>query len=102
MTNFYELADNNRADLIFTKEQLLAPLQEGMLPPPHPMVDGMEERDYYLGKVTRATPEQEAWVKEHHAQPSEGVAPTGDPVEGVDVVEDPRQATRETTEAVRR
>ena len=31
MTNFYELADNNRADLIFTKEQLLAPLQEGML-----------------------------------------------------------------------
>ena len=40
MTNFYELADNNRADLIFTKEQLLAPIQEGMLPAPHPMVDG--------------------------------------------------------------
>ena len=53
MTNEYELADNNRADLIFTKEQLLAPLQEGMLPPPHPMVDGLEERDYYQGKVVR-------------------------------------------------
>ena len=53
MTNVYELADNNRAELIFTKEQLLAPLQEGMLPPPHPMADGMEERDYYQGKVTR-------------------------------------------------
>jgi formate hydrogenlyase subunit 6/NADH:ubiquinone oxidoreductase subunit I len=32
MTNFYELADDNRADLIFTKEQLLAPLQAGMSP----------------------------------------------------------------------
>ena len=51
MTNFYELADNNRADLIYTKDQLLAPLQEGMLPPPYPMADGLEERDYYLGKV---------------------------------------------------
>ena len=28
MTNFYELADNDRGDLIFTKDQLLAPLQE--------------------------------------------------------------------------
>mgnify|MGYP000229849743 FL=1 len=51
MTNFYELADNNRADLIFTKEQLLAPLQEGMQAPPHAMAEGMSERDYYLGKV---------------------------------------------------
>ena len=63
MTNEYELADNNRADLIFTKEQLLAPVQEGMLPAPHPMVDDMEERDYYQGKVTAATPEQREWVE---------------------------------------
>ena len=62
MTNFYELADNNRADLIFTKEQLLAPIQSGMLPAPHPMVAGMEERDYYLGKVSEATEEQRAWA----------------------------------------
>ena len=62
MTNFYELADNNRADLIFTKDQLLAPVQEGMLTAPHPMAEGMQERDYYLGKVTQATDEQRAWA----------------------------------------
>ena len=65
MTNYYELADHSRADLIFTKEQLLAPLQQGMLQPPHPMVEGMEERDYYLGKVAEATAEQREWVSEH-------------------------------------
>jgi NADH-quinone oxidoreductase subunit I len=102
MTNFYELADDNRADLIFTKEQLLAPLQEGMLPPPHPMVDGLEERDYYQGKVARSTPEQEEWVQAQHAEPRDGHAPGGDPVEGVDTVAGGRQATRDTTEAVRR
>lgn len=67
MTNEYEIADNNRADLIFTKEQLLAPLQGGMVPAPHPMVQGMEERDYYLGKVSEATPEQKEWAQAHHA-----------------------------------
>jgi NADH-quinone oxidoreductase subunit J len=40
MTNEYELADNNRADLIFTKDQLLAPVQQGMLTPPFPMAPG--------------------------------------------------------------
>jgi NADH-quinone oxidoreductase subunit I len=64
MTNFYELADDNRADLIYTKDQLLAPLQPGMLRPPFPMVEGMEERDYYLGKVTSATDAQREFVKE--------------------------------------
>ncbi|EWT00023.1 NADH:quinone oxidoreductase [Intrasporangium oryzae NRRL B-24470] len=62
MTNFYELADNDRGKLIFTKDQLLAPLQEGMLPPPFPMADGMEERDYYQGKVTAATDSQRTYV----------------------------------------
>ena len=62
MTNFYELADNNRGDLIFTKDQLLAPLQEGMLEPPFPMADGMEERDYYQGKVTGPTAPQRDYV----------------------------------------
>lgn len=73
MTNEYELADNNRADLIFTKEQLLAPLQSGMTPAPHPMVEGMEERDYYQGKVTGATTAQQDWVAAHAgAADSEG------------------------------
>jgi NADH-quinone oxidoreductase chain I len=65
MTNVYELADNNRADLIFTKDQLLAPLQQGMLQPPFPMADGMEERDYYLGKVSSATDSQREYVEKH-------------------------------------
>lgn len=73
MTNEYEIADNNRADLIFTKEQLLAPLQAGMLTPPHPMVEGLEERDYYLGSVSEATATQKSWVDEHHVKATEEV-----------------------------
>ncbi|HMA46710.1 MAG TPA: NADH-quinone oxidoreductase subunit NuoI [Frankiaceae bacterium] len=56
MTNDYELADDNREDLIFTKEQLLAPLEPGMQPPPHPMRLGDSEKDYYLGPAGRTTP----------------------------------------------
>ncbi len=89
MTNFYELADNNRADLIFTKEQLLAPLQQGMLQPPHPMVEGLEERDYYLGKVNEATDDQRAWVARHTEaagevpdDPNAGTEPGTGPGEG--------------------
>jgi len=68
MTNVYELADNNRAALIFEKHQLLAPVQEGMVTSPHPMVAGLGERDYYLGKVTKATPEQRAWADARAAE----------------------------------
>lgn len=49
MSNEYELADDSRTDLIFTKEQLLAPLSPGMEPAPHPMRLGSSERDYYIG-----------------------------------------------------
>lgn len=56
MTNEYELADTSRASLIFTKEQLLAPLHEGMVSPPHAMYPGTTDTDYYLGKVTEAAP----------------------------------------------
>ena len=48
MTNDYEIADDSRENLIWTKEQLLAPLEPGMEPPPHPMRLGDSERDYYL------------------------------------------------------
>ncbi len=71
MTNFYELADNNRADLIYEKSQLLAPLAPGMVAPPHPMVDGLEERDYYQGKVSGATPAQEVFVAARDAAADE-------------------------------
>jgi NADH-quinone oxidoreductase subunit I len=53
MSNEFELARDNRRDLIFTKEQLLAPLLEGMEQPPHPMRLGDSESDYYLGALTR-------------------------------------------------
>jgi NADH-quinone oxidoreductase subunit I len=48
MTNDYEIADDNRESLIWTKEQLLAPLEPSMEDPPHPMRLGASERDYYL------------------------------------------------------
>lgn len=51
MTNEYELADSTREKLIFTKEDLLAPLLGGMLPPPHAMAPGTTEQDYYEGTV---------------------------------------------------
>jgi hypothetical protein len=47
MTNEYELADDNRESLIWTKEQLLVPLLETMEAPPHPMRLGKDEKDYY-------------------------------------------------------
>ena len=53
MTNEYELADDNRADLIYTKSDLLAPLLPGMERPPHPMRLGDDEGDYYRGTVRR-------------------------------------------------
>ncbi|WP_426563444.1 NADH-quinone oxidoreductase subunit NuoI [Angustibacter sp. McL0619] len=62
MTNEYELADDTRGKLIFEKDQLLAPLQSGMLPPPHPMPAGKTDKDYYRGEVVKATPDQQAWV----------------------------------------
>ncbi len=58
MTHDYELADNSREKLIFEKEDLLAPLLEGMAQPPHEMVPGTDEKDYYEGKVTGATEQQ--------------------------------------------
>ena len=48
MTNFYEMADDNRQDLIYTKEMLMAPLLPGMETPPHPMRLGENEQDYYV------------------------------------------------------
>ncbi len=47
MTNEYELADDNRADLIYEKADLLAPLLEGMTEPPHAMLLGDDHHDYY-------------------------------------------------------
>ena len=56
MTNEYELADDSRQDLIFTKTQLLAPLLPGMESPPHPMRLGETDQDYYLGVGNTISP----------------------------------------------
>ena len=58
MTREYEMADDNRADLIFTKEDLLAPLLEGMVPAPHDMYPGADHATYYRGEITGAAAEQ--------------------------------------------
>ncbi|MEO7130735.1 MAG: NADH-quinone oxidoreductase subunit NuoI [Dermatophilaceae bacterium] len=67
MTNFYELADDSRAKLIFTKDQLLAPMQEGMQPVPIPMVEGLTSRDYYRDLVDGPTDAQRAYVDAREA-----------------------------------
>ena len=55
MTNEYELADDNRADLIYDKNDLLAPLLPGMEQPPHPMRLGDDEGAYYRGTFARGS-----------------------------------------------
>ena len=52
VSNEYELARDSRTDLIFTKEQLLAPLLPGMQQPPHDMTLGDTEKDYYLSAMS--------------------------------------------------
>jgi NADH-quinone oxidoreductase chain I len=59
MTNEYELADTSRESLIYTKDRLLGPLTEGMVPAPHRMYQDAEghevtEKEYYRGEVPRA------------------------------------------------
>src|ERR687885_282226 len=44
-----ELGDASRADLIYEKQDLLAPLLPGMEEPPHAMRLGDDEKAYYRG-----------------------------------------------------
>ena len=62
MTNEYELAGPSRRGLIFEKQDLLAPMEDGMLAAPHPMVPGTDDDDYYRGSVDGPVPEQIDWV----------------------------------------
>jgi NADH-quinone oxidoreductase subunit I len=80
MTNEYELADSSRESLIFTKEQLLAGLEETMVDSPHAIYPGMDEQDYYRGLVTEAAPgtvRQVAWSKGEvpESEPAAGAEP---------------------------
>ncbi len=74
MTHDYELADNSREKLIYEKQDLLAPLLEGMAQPPHEMVPGTDEKDYYEGKVTSATEQQFAEAAANEAADQEEAA----------------------------
>ena len=76
MTNEYELADDSRAKLIYEKQDLLGPLLPGMLPPPHQMVPGTTETDYYLGNVTGSVAAQANEVEGRRLGTWTG--PTGD------------------------
>lgn len=67
MSNDFELADYHRENLIYEKQQILAPLEPGMLQGPHPMVEGKTDGDYYRGEVTGPSAAQIEWVKEHRA-----------------------------------
>lgn len=70
MTNEYELADDNRADLIYEKSDLLAPLLPGMEEPPHDMLISDDHHDYYLGKTLPQLPTDPA--QEAHVDPAGG------------------------------
>src|SRR5689334_2904615 len=86
MTNEYELADDSRESLIWTKEQLLAPLEAGMEAPPHPMRLGSTERDYYLRGAQSpardgpaAAPAAQGGTPKGSPYPAEGGTPEGPP-----------------------
>jgi NADH-quinone oxidoreductase subunit I len=59
MTNHFELSDVTREDMIYEKDQLLAPLLPGMTAPPHERQLGDSEREYFLGlpETTPVEPE---------------------------------------------
>ncbi len=86
MTNEYELAGPSRAGLIYEKQDLLGPLLPGMVEAPHPMVAGTDEKHYYRGQVTEATPEQKAYVEARRG-PGAATGGSGDPVDGKPSVE---------------
>ena len=56
-----------------------------MVAAPHPMVAGMEERDYYQGKVAKATPEQRAWADAREAELASSAASSAAPAVPSDV-----------------
>jgi len=70
MGHNFELSEYRREAEIYEKHQLLVPLADGMLAPPHPMVEGMSDDDYYKGEVTGPTQRQIDWVRERRPEDS--------------------------------
>lgn len=71
MTNEYEMVGDDRAGLIYEKQDLLGPMLDGMVPAPHDMAPGTTHADYYRGDVLRA-----AQSAPHGAAPGEDSPPT--------------------------
>ena len=67
MTNDFKLADYSRAKLIFTKEDLLAPLLPGMEQPPHPRRLGDDEQQYFLGLPATGQSDLRTWTTDKEA-----------------------------------
>ncbi|QWW19884.1 NADH-quinone oxidoreductase subunit NuoI [Schaalia sp. 19OD2882] len=78
MGHNFELTEYRRADEIYEKDQLLVPLADGMLAPPHPQVEDLSDADYYRGEVTGPTQAQIDWVREH--RPDDPSLATAHPV----------------------
>lgn len=57
MTNEFKLANTSRASLIYTKDELLAPLLSGMEAPPHERRLGPDETSYFLGLPATGSPD---------------------------------------------
>lgn len=83
MTNDYEMAGPTRAGMIYEKDDLLAPFEDGMLAAPHPMPEGSDDETYYRNEVTGPTQEQIDWVREYRPDdPSLASATPVAPAEG--------------------
>lgn len=65
MNNDFEIADDTRQKLIYDKEDLLVPLKETMLQPPHPMPKNATIKTYYKGEIKKVSEDQIEWVKEN-------------------------------------
>lgn len=65
MSTEFEIAGQHREEMIYEKQDLLVPLAEGMLNPPHPMVEGTSDAEYYRGQITGPTEAQVEWVRKH-------------------------------------
>jgi NADH-quinone oxidoreductase subunit I len=76
MTNEYELADRTRASLIYTKEELLAGLEDRMVEAPHAMYPGADDQTYYRGEVPGAAPGTERQVAHSEGESAPGEAVT--------------------------
>ncbi|MBE6482540.1 MAG: NADH-quinone oxidoreductase subunit NuoI [Actinomyces ruminicola] len=63
-----ELVGPTRSGLIYEKQDLLAPVPDGALAAPHPMVEGTEDGDYYRGAITGPTQAQVDWVRENRPE----------------------------------